>query len=156
MNKRKAIILSLFAVPLVAVAQSERELTSAVFAFNDGTAAQTICVKDIGRITFQDETAMQISLQDGTTQTVSPKSLSKITFQRDEATGIQSLNVSKTNGISRTGDIITLPQTGNVEVLGLNGQLIMRRSNVGSINISSLKKGIYIIKSQKQIFKFLK
>ncbi|MBR1463033.1 MAG: T9SS type A sorting domain-containing protein [Prevotella sp.] len=114
--------------------------------------------KTVTRITFSgDQVVLRFS--DNTTQTSDMASIS-ITLSANQDTGIGNIEMFTFSGkVGNKLDISNIADGTTIEIFNTSGVLMQKAKASGSsvtIDISSLKKGIYVLRAGSQVVKFMK
>ncbi len=124
--------------------------------------SKVVPLKTLSKITFS-ESDMVLNLSGGSTENVPIKNVSRFTFAT--SSGINNLNVFPKVGLyfdSETNQIMleNMPEKGAcIEIYSITGnrvKTIQANQSTQVIDVSSLYKGIYILKLNNQVLKFTK
>jgi hypothetical protein len=139
MNKLRTLLASILF--LIGIASSwADDYKYLTIAQNNGET--TIDVTSIVKITF-DDTNMVIHLSDGNTQTMLLSDLQRMFFSN--TTGIMSITQSK---MHFSGGVLRAEiATGEyMEIFDMRGRKVFSANQSGSFDLTTLTKGIYIVK----------
>lgn len=102
----------------------------------------SINVTSIDKITF-DESNMVIHLTDGNTQTLPLSNLQRMFFSN--TSGIMSVTQSR---MHFSGGILQADITAGerIEIFDMRGQMVFSANKSGSFDLTTLTKGVYIVK----------
>lgn len=120
----------------------------AYLTIGDTSGEQSIELSNISKITF-DDTNMRIHLSNGTTESIALEGLSRMFFS-DGSTGVVTM-MGRQPAIRLVGGTIHVnaPRDTAVTLYSIGGKTlksVTTTSEDAQINVSSLTKGIYIVK----------
>lgn len=125
---------------------------------SDGNVSE-VAIANLQKITFVDGNLV-VTLADGNTSSYVISAINNLTFTVPSA--IDNATIKKEHFVSYSSDKnlinINVEKGAKVKVYGANGQLVIDEvaSDNGTLNLSGLSKGVYIIKSNNQTAKIIK
>ncbi len=130
-----------------------------VLNFSNGET-KSINLQEIKNITLANG-SLAVNSFDGTSETASFTSLAKITFSGNFS-AISDIEAGTNNpAVSLQGDVLEisgLNGTQSVDVFSTAGMRVISTTitDNGSLSVSELPSGVYIVKIESQTFKFIK
>ncbi|VBB44754.1 hypothetical protein TRIP_D260168 [uncultured Paludibacter sp.] len=127
----------------------------------DGTE-KSVNIQDLKNITFFDSN-LNLNYWSGTNESLPTNSIRKLIFT--SATGLHKLDDNKIITVypNPVIDFIALKNTSanniNVSIYSITGALILSQQQLSAtqtINVSNLQKGLYFLKVNNQVIKFIK
>ena len=158
---KKILILLLFVLANAMMAKAQSNLY--VYA-KDGTTEETIALADINKITFEGANLV-VTPKVGSQKVIPLTAVKSLQFAPNDATGLMNLQADAVAGPAVTVQSGIVKVSGwdasrraSVYVYGVGGQQLYSQSgwNGSDIDISSLPKGVYIIKIENQSTKIRK
>ncbi len=163
MNIKKRIYTSLILTGCIALsAAAQRRMT--VF-FNNGSADASFVVSEIASLRFNDGQLQVEQAADGKVNAVSLAEILSIKFANNAPSGIKTVAANKSGNVKivvsadelrLVGYDTTHPQPAHL--YGVGGSVFFSTKSLAatSINVSSLPKGLYILKLGKKSYKISK
>lgn len=146
----KPLISLLLALLLCSTAKAEGGQTITI----NGTAVEKI----VAKITFSGDQIV-LHFSDNTTQAADMTGVS-IALSASESTGISNVEMFKLSGkVGNTLCISNIADGTTIQIYNTSGVLMQKAKASGStasIDISQLKKGIYLLRAGNQAVKFMK
>ncbi|MCR5269956.1 MAG: T9SS type A sorting domain-containing protein [Prevotella sp.] len=148
------VLRSLIAALLLTVSTQMMADNFAYLTVSQNGSASNFEVSKINKITF-DATDMILSMTDGTTQRLPLSGLSKMFFSDGNLASIASQNIASKfelrDGILR----VEIANGEHCTLYNLKGEEIFKANESITLSVSSLKKGVYIVKIGNQAKKIL-
>jgi hypothetical protein len=140
--KRMCLLLLWTTIGLAAQAQDQMEIV-----YQDGSAAETIQLSDVLKMTFADADILVHSLSTGSARTINMSAVRAIKF-KNAATAIQTV-AADTPVAEAQADVYDLQ--GRRLLTGISADRSQLRTR-----LSVLPRGVYIVKSTHKTFKISK